>query len=88
MIENQIKKILMSQNQIEEQECPVPMQQIKKIDSPKTELIQNKDNFFSANNHNNISVLRKKSKSIFKGELNDYLEEPLEQIAPKPYLLQ
>ena len=88
MRENQLEKILMSQNQIEEQECPVPMQQIKKIDSPKTELIQNKDYFVSANNHNNISVLRKKSKSIFKGELNDYLEEPLEQIAPKPYLLQ
>lgn len=88
MRENQLEEILMSQNQIEEKKCPVPMQQIKKIDSPMTELIQNKENFFAVNNHNNISVLRKKSKSTFKGELNDYLEEPLEQTAPKPYLLQ
>ena len=88
MRENQLEEILMSQNQIEEQKCPVPMQQIKKIDSPMTELIQNKENIYPSNNHNNISVLRKKSKSTFKGELNDYLEEPLEQTAPKPYLLQ
>jgi hypothetical protein len=88
MRENQLEEILMSQNQIEEQECPVPMQQIKKIDSPKTELRQNNENFIAVNNHNNISVLRKKSKSAIKGELNDYLEEPLEQTAPKPYLLQ
>ena len=88
MRENQLEKILMSQNQIEEQECPVPMQQIQKIDSPKTEFIQNKENLFSVNNNNNISVLRKKSKSTFKGDLNDYLEEPLEETAPKPYLLK
>ena len=88
MRENQLEKMLMSQNQIEEQKCPVPMQQIKKIDSPMTELIQNKENFFAFNNHNNISVLRKKNKSLFKGDIHDYLEEPLEQTAPKPYLLQ
>jgi hypothetical protein len=87
MRENKLDKILKSPNQIEEQKCPVPIQQIKKIGYPMTELIQNKENFFTFNNYNNTSVLSK-MKSNLKEELCDYLEEPLEQIAPNPYLLQ
>jgi len=81
--DNQLEKIIMPQNQIEDKRFPAPKQQIKKIDSSINELIQNKEHLFSADN----SVLGE-NQSTFKGQIQDYLEEPLEEIAPKPYLMQ
>ena len=87
MRENQLEKILMEQNQLEERICPTPMNlevHISEINK-KREIFDKilKNNIY--NNQNNIKVNKQ---NFFKPKkVHDYMEEPLEQIAPKPYLL-
>ena len=86
MRKNQLDKLLMLQNQVEDKNCPIPMKQIKKIDYPITEIIEKQKNNIKANINKNAK--NDKNENI-KNEIQlyDYLEEPLEQIPPKPYVL-
>ena len=81
MRKNQLDKLLMLQNQVEDKNCPVPMKQIKKIDYPITEIIEKQKKI-------NKNAKNDKNENIDNEiQIYDYLEEPLEQIPPKPYVL-
>ena len=83
MSKNQLDRLLMLQNQEEDKNCPVPMKQIKKIDSPITEIIERerrKSRQYGLNKNTEQNI----HKEII---LNEYLEEPLEQVPPKPYII-
>ena len=73
----------MLQNQEEDKNCPVPMKQIKKIDSPITEIIE-RERRKSRQYGLNKNIEQNIHKEII---LNEYLEEPLEQVPPKPYII-
>ena len=86
MRKTQLDKLLMLQNQVEDKNCPVPMKQIKKIDSPITEIIEKQKKNIKANLNKNTGGIKNDN---IQNEilLFDYLEEPLEQVPPKPYIL-
>ena len=88
MRENQLEKILMEQNQIEERICPIPMNlEFHLSEINKKREIFNK-NFKKNNIYSNQINIKVNKQNIFKPKkVQDYMEEPLEQIAPKPYLL-
>ena len=90
--ENQLEELLMLHSQIEDKMCSIPMKEIKNINSPIIEIIKrkeilNKENINNNNkNYKNKNIIRNKKENIYNGIiLYDYLDEPLEQIAPKPY---
>ena len=86
---NQLEKLMMIENQ-RDQKYEI-QNKIKRINSAIKEIIKNKEN----SNPNNININKNKNdknletESIIKEEkLYDYLDEPLEQIAPKPYIIK
>ena len=90
--ENQLEELLMLHSQIEDKMCSIPMKEIKNIDSPIIEIIKRKEIFNKENinnnnrNYKNKNIKKNKKENIYNGIiLYDYLDEPLEQIAPKPY---
>ena len=83
MRRNQLDRLLMLQNQEEDKNCPVPMKQIKKIDSPITEIIERE-----RRKSRQYGLNKNTEQNIHKGIiLNEYLEEPLQQVPPKPFII-
>ena len=85
--ENQLEKLLMMHNEIEKKTHSIPF--VKKFDSKILEIIKNKENInYNSNNKNKINKKNLKGNILDGIILYDYLDEPLEQVAPQPYNLK
>jgi hypothetical protein len=87
--ENQLEQLLTMHNRFDNETIP-NVKEFQINDSKFLDIIKDKENI----NHNNINKIsqtnrKHQKRNIFDGIiLYDYLDEPLEQVAPKPYNLK